>query len=147
MPWLWPSRHQPRPCRLRRFMSLWVPSRKSAKAAVPLGYELVASACPEPASVRPAGTSAGVLDGVEAFAFRTTKGSSILASIHLVAQPPSAYLCCPTGSFIRSPSSSRKPETQTPCPSRHLLCNQLQTAARLAALGSAVETSTEAIPL
>ena len=69
-------------------MSLWVPSRKSAKAAVPLGYELVASACPEPASVRPAGTSAGVLDGVEAFAFRTTKGSSILASIHLVAQPP-----------------------------------------------------------
>ena len=64
----------------------WVPSRKSVKAAVPLGYELVASACPEPASVRPAGTSAGVLDGVEAFAFRTTKDSSILASIHLVAQ-------------------------------------------------------------
>ena len=38
----------------------------------------MASACPEPASVRPAGTSAGVLDGVEAFAFRTTKGSTIL---------------------------------------------------------------------
>ena len=29
----------------------------------------------------------------------------------------------------------------------HLLCNQLQTAARLAALCSAVETSPEAIPL
>ena len=48
----------------------------------------MASAWPEPASVRPAGTTAGVLDGVEAFAFRTTKGSTNLASIHLVAQPP-----------------------------------------------------------
>ena len=45
----------------------------------------MASECPEPASVRPAGTTAGVLDGVEAF---PTKGSSNLASIHLVAQPP-----------------------------------------------------------
>ena len=33
----------------------------------------MASAWPEPASVRPAGTTAGVLDGVEAFAFRTTE--------------------------------------------------------------------------
>ena len=54
-------------------MKLWAPSRKSAKAAAPLGYELMASALPEPASDRPAGTTAGVHDGVEAFASRTTE--------------------------------------------------------------------------
>ena len=72
------------------------------RRAVPLGYELMASACPEPASVRPAGTSAGVLDGVEPFAFRTTKGSTILASIHLVAQR------------LRLPCSTRRTTPQRP---------------------------------
>ena len=54
-------------------MSLWAPSRKSAKAAVPLGYDSMVSAWLEAASVRQADTTAGVLDGVEAFASRTNE--------------------------------------------------------------------------
>ena len=68
-----PSRHRRWPCRLPRSISLRVPLHKSAKAAVPLGYESMVSAWREPASVRLADTTAGVLDGVEVFAFRTTE--------------------------------------------------------------------------
>jgi hypothetical protein len=70
----WPSQHRRRPCHPPRFTKRTAWSRKSAKHAARVEFELMVFAWPEPPSVMSAEKSAGVRDGIlQAFAFDTTE--------------------------------------------------------------------------
>src|SRR4029078_3810509 len=59
--------------RARRFINRPASSRKSAKHAARVGYELMVSAWPEPPNAKSAATSAGVRHTVKVFASTTTE--------------------------------------------------------------------------